>query len=103
MSYPNYGVASDDERFADYNDDSRSNNNFEQNNYDSEEGKKIKEIKKIFHYKSLIYILMKSLKILMMPVKPSFAIMDELPAIPAPITKQQMVPTTTTMNLKNST
>ncbi|XP_005177889.1 sin3 histone deacetylase corepressor complex component SDS3 [Musca domestica] len=37
MSYPNYGVASDDERFADYNDDSRSNNNFEQNNYDSEE------------------------------------------------------------------
>lgn len=46
MSYPNYGVASDDERFADYNDDSRSNNNFEQNNYDSEEGKKIKEIKK---------------------------------------------------------
>lgn len=46
---------------------------------------------------------MKSLKILMMPVKPSFAIMDELPAIPAPITKQQMVPTTTTMNLKNST
>lgn len=30
-------MASDDERFADYNEDSRSNN-YEQNAYDSEEG-----------------------------------------------------------------
>lgn len=37
MSYNTYNMASDDERYADYYDDSRSNN-FEQNNYDSEEG-----------------------------------------------------------------
>ncbi|XP_075154785.1 sin3 histone deacetylase corepressor complex component SDS3 [Haematobia irritans] len=36
MSFPTFGMASDDERF-DYNEDSRSNNNFEQNAYDSEE------------------------------------------------------------------
>ncbi|XP_013115814.1 sin3 histone deacetylase corepressor complex component SDS3 [Stomoxys calcitrans] len=37
MSCPTFGMASDDERFADYNEDSRSNNNFEPNAYDSEE------------------------------------------------------------------
>lgn len=39
MSYHIYTNQSDDEHYADYNDDSRSNN-FEQNAYDSEEGKK---------------------------------------------------------------
>lgn len=38
MSYHAFGMASDDERYPDYNDDSRSNN-FEPNAYDSEEGK----------------------------------------------------------------
>ncbi|XP_065363814.1 sin3 histone deacetylase corepressor complex component SDS3 [Calliphora vicina] len=36
MSFSTYNMASDDERFADYNEDSRSNN-YEQNVYDSEE------------------------------------------------------------------
>ena len=37
MSYNTFSMASDDERFPDYNEDSRSNI-YEQNAYDSEEG-----------------------------------------------------------------